>query len=75
MEIKNKLTGGKKMAGCKKCDRLTGDWSTGLCDKHYAEHKLSVETGLSMDDLPDGIDLEDFINEDGQLDYDGISAW
>jgi len=36
---------------------------------------LERETGLSIEDLPDGLPIEDFINEDGSLDYDGISNW
>jgi hypothetical protein len=64
------------MKRCRICDKLVeGNWSQTHCEKHYAEQKLSRETGLSMDDLPDGISLEDFIDEKGELDYDGISAW
>ncbi len=63
------------MSRCEVCDGYTGDWSTKFCDQHYAEDKLSAQTGLSMDDLPDSLSLEDFINSDGELDYDGISAW
>jgi len=36
---------------------------------------LEDETGLTMDDLPDGIDLEDFITEEGGIDYEAILAW
>ena len=40
-----------------------------------AEEIFNRETGLCLDDLPDGLPLEDFVDENGNLDYDGISAW
>jgi len=43
--------------------------------REEVEHEFTAQTGLSVDDLPDGLPLEDFINEDGEFDWDGISAW
>ena len=63
------------MDRCIICDGPSGDWSRKFCDKHYAEDKLAAQTGLSTDELPDSLPLEDFINEDGELDYEGLSAW
>lgn len=36
---------------------------------------LEKETGLSIRDFPDGLPIEDFIDADGNLDYDGILNW
>lgn len=36
---------------------------------------LERETGLSIEDLPDGLPIDEFLNEDGSLDYDGIANW
>lgn len=43
--------------------------------REEAEKLLIQETGLSLRDLPDGLSIEEFIDEYGNLDYDGISAW
>ena len=43
--------------------------------REEAATKLAEETGLSLADLPDGLPIEDFIDENGNLDYDAISAW
>ena len=43
--------------------------------REEAEKLLVQETGLSLADLPDGLPIEDLIDEDGNLDYDAISAW
>lgn len=61
---------------CVKCDRIImWDGSRIFCRRHYAIRKLRTETGLDVSDLPDSLPIEDFIDEDGELDYDGISAW
>ena len=44
-------------------------------DREKAFQILERETGLTKDCLPDGIPLEDFVNEEGELDYDAISGW
>jgi len=43
--------------------------------REEAQRKLIRETGLCLDDLPDGIPLEEFIDEDGEFNYGAISAW
>jgi len=43
--------------------------------KETAQETLMRETGLSLADLPDGIPLEEFVDEDGNIDYDGLSSW
>ena len=43
--------------------------------REEAAEMLMQETGLSLRDLPDGLPIEDFIDEDGNFDYDEISAW
>ena len=43
--------------------------------REEAEKLLMQETGLSLRDLPDDLPLEEFIDEDGNFDYDAISAW
>jgi len=43
--------------------------------REEAEQKLIEETGLTLSDLPDCIPIEEFINEDDELDYEGISRW
>lgn len=64
------------MKRCFSCDKII-DWdgSVKYCQRHSAIFELTRLTGLSMDDLPDGLPIEDFIDEDGCLDFDGISAW
>ena len=61
------------MMRCLFCDKVI-DWdgSNELCRRHAAERELVNSTGLSMDDLPDGLPIEDFVDEDGKLDYEGI---
>ena len=64
------------MKRCLDCDTIINtDHSKKYCDKHHAEHELERATGLSMDDLPDDLTIENFIDDEGNLDYDGISAW
>lgn len=64
------------MKRCYKCDSIINfDHKGNLCLKHFAEAQLTAQTGLSPDDLPDGLPLEDFIDENENLDFDGISAW
>jgi len=43
--------------------------------KETEQEILIRKTGLSLADLPDGIPLEEFIDEDGNIDYDGLSSW
>jgi len=43
--------------------------------REEAQEKLIRETGLCLDDLPDGIPLEEFIDEDGEFNYGAISTW
>lgn len=64
------------MKRCINCDiikRCCG--SNRLCQKHTAERILIEQTGLCLDDLPDGLPIEDFIDENEFLDYDEISNW
>lgn len=64
------------MKRCIDCDAVINtDHSRTRCLRHHAEHQLTAETGLSMDDLPDCLPIEDFIDDDGNLDYNKISAW
>ncbi len=39
------------------------------------EQEFTQQTGLSIEDLPDGLPLEDFIDEEGNFDFNAISAW
>ena len=43
--------------------------------REEAEKLLMQETGLSLRDLPDELPIEEFFDEDGNFDYDAISAW
>ena len=61
---------------CLACDTIfMSDHSDTYCLRHYAEYELIRITGLSISDLPDGLPLEDFVDGDGNLDFDGIGAW
>lgn len=67
------------MKRCWKCDKII-NWDApakdkDLCRRHAAERALVEQTGLTVECLPDGLPLEDYIDEDGFLDYDGISTW
>ena len=67
------------MKRCFECDAII-NWDApakdrDLCIRHAAERMFTKDTGLNMDDLPDGLPIEDFIDEEGFLDYDAISAW
>ena len=64
------------MKHCIECDKIMElDYSDKWCSRCYAIHELTRQTGLTMDDLPDGLQIEDFIDDDGNLEFDGISAW
>ena len=63
-------------ARCIKCDRIIDhDWVSEYCLRHYAENQFNSDTGLSMDDLPDGLPIEDYVDRNGFLDYDEIGSW
>ncbi len=67
------------MKRCWKCNKII-NWDApfkdhDLCRRHAAERALTEQTGLSLDDLPDDLPIENFIDEEGNLNYDGISAW
>jgi hypothetical protein len=64
------------MKRCLDCDKIINwDGSIKYCRRHAAEREFNVMTGLDMDALPDGLPIEDFIDNNGFLDYDGISTW
>ena len=64
------------MKTCLICDtQMICDFDDNYCLKHYAEKELTRATGLSTDDLPDCLPLEDFIDDDGNLMFDEISAY
>ncbi len=64
------------MNRCLLCDSIINwDYDNSYCRKHFAEWKLNQITGLCMDDLPDGLPIEDFVDENGELDFEGISSW
>ena len=64
------------MDRCLICDSVINwDGSKKYCLRHFAEQEFNQLTGLSLGDLPDELPLEDYINEDGELDFEGIIAW
>ncbi len=44
-------------------------------DREEAIRRFEIETGLSIEDLPDGLPIEDFVDEEGYFDWDAILAW
>lgn len=64
------------MKRCLKCDKVIDhDFDSALCLRDYAIASLYLDTMLDIDDLPDGLPIEDFVMENGRLDFDGISSW
>jgi hypothetical protein len=53
------------------CSDLPGGLKVGMWPEFTeGERALNRETGLSHADLPDGICMDDYLNEDGTIDYD-----
>ena len=50
-------------------------WERGQKERENIEKKLIKETGLSLSDLPDGLPIEEFVDDKGNFDFDAISAW